>query len=454
MRIALSILTLFAIAVAVALLAGNNQGTITLYWPPYRVDLSLNLVLLLVVMLFVVLHLALRALAALFAIPAEARRWRLQHKERAMHVALLDALSHLIAGRFIRSRKAAELVLVQESALARGGDTLTYGARLRALSHLLAAESAHALQNRESRDAHFQQALEQSARRDAQEARDGVQLRAARWALDDRDAPAALRWLDDMPQGAARRTVALRLRLKAARLARQTLVALETARLLAKHKAFSEAAGQTIVRGLALELLNGTHDPAQLQKVWLQLDVAERASPEIATAGARRLLVLGGEVEVSRLWLLPVWEGMVQSLLPATTQEVGVGVTQSQRVKLIQTLERGFSVAEGAPDAAWLTRIETAQLNNPGDASLQYLAGITCMHLQLWGKAQQLLKQSISKLRDSPLEQSAWSALAVLAERRDDSVAATQAYRSAVLSRTQTSLRLGAGDPLHSVTKN
>ena len=47
MRIALSILTLFAIAVAVALLAGNNQGTITLFWPPYRVDLSLNLVLLL-----------------------------------------------------------------------------------------------------------------------------------------------------------------------------------------------------------------------------------------------------------------------------------------------------------------------------------------------------------------------------------------------------------------------
>jgi HemY protein len=452
MRIALSILTLFAIAVAVALLAGNNQGTITLYWPPYRVDLSLNLVLLLVVMLFVVLHLALRALAALFAIPAEARRWRLQHKERAMHVALLDALSHLIAGRFIRSRKAAELVLVQESALARGGDTLTYGARLRALSHLLAAESAHALQNRESRDAHFQQALEQSARRDAQETRDGVQLRAARWALDDRDAPAALRWLDDMPQGAARRTVALRLRLKAARLARQTLVALETARLLAKHKAFSEAAGQTIVRGLALELLRGTHDPAQLQKVWLQLDAAERASPEIATAGALRLLVLGGDVEVSRLWLLPVWERMVQSLLPAATP--GVGLTQSQRVKLIQTLERGFSVAEGAPDAAWLTRIETAQLNNPGDASLQYLAGITCMHLQLWGKAQQLLKQSLPKLRDSPLEQSAWSALAVLAEQRCDSVAATQAYRSAVLSGAPTRQTTGADDPLQSFSKS
>ncbi len=434
MRVALSILTLFAIAVAVALLAGNNQGTITLYWPPYWVDLSLNLVLLLLVALFVVLHVALRALAALFAIPAEARRWRLQHKERAMHVALLDALSHLIAGRFIRSRKAAELVLVQEAALDRGGDKLSYGARLRALSHLLAAESAHALQNRDARDAHFQQALEQSARRDAQETRDGVQLRAARWALDDRDANAALRWLDEMPLGASRRTVALRLRLKASRLARKTLVALDTARLLAKHKAFSESAGQSIVRGLALELLNGTHDPAQLQKIWLELDAAERSSPDIATAAAQRLLSLGGAVDVSRLWLLSVWERMVQA--PDGGAGVSGGLTEVQRVKLIQALERGFAVAEGAPDAAWLTRIETAQLRNPGDAALQYLAGITCMHLQLWGKAQQLLKQSLPNLGDSALEQSAWTALAALAERRDDAVAATLAYRNAVKSGT------------------
>jgi HemY protein len=403
MRIALSILTLFAIAVAVALLAGNNQGTITLYWPPHRVDLSLNLLLLLLFGIFVALHVALRALAALFAMPREARRWRLQHKERAMHVALLDSLSHLVAGRFIRARKSAEQVLVQESALERGGDKLVYGTRLRALSHLLAAESAHALQNREAREAHFHKALEQAARRDAQETREGVQLRAARWALDDRDAAAALRWLDDMPQGASRRTVALRLRLKAARLARQTGVALETARLLAKHRAFSEAAGQ---------------------KVWAGLDGTERAMPEVAIAAAQRLLALGGDVDLSRQWLLPVWERMVLGALADT-----------QRVMLIEALERGFALAGGAPDAPWLTRIEAAQLANPGDALLQYLAGITCMHLQLWGKAQQLLKQSLPLLQDSALEQNAWVALAALAERRDDASAATQAYRNAVRSR-------------------
>ena len=50
---------------------------------------------------------------------------------------------------------------------------------------------------------------------DAADAREGVQLRAARWAFDDRDAVAAMQWLDQVPHGAARRTLALRLRFRA-----------------------------------------------------------------------------------------------------------------------------------------------------------------------------------------------------------------------------------------------
>ena len=56
MRAALWLLALFAVAVAVALFAGNNQGTVTLYWPPYRVDLSLNLVLLLLALALSLIH--------------------------------------------------------------------------------------------------------------------------------------------------------------------------------------------------------------------------------------------------------------------------------------------------------------------------------------------------------------------------------------------------------------
>ena len=117
MRAALWLMALFAIAVASALFAGNNQGSVTVYWHPYRVDLSLNLVLLLLVGSFVLLHGAMRALSALLKIPQQARSWRLLQKERAMHVALLDAISHLYAGRFVRSRKSAELVVSLEESV-------------------------------------------------------------------------------------------------------------------------------------------------------------------------------------------------------------------------------------------------------------------------------------------------------------------------------------------------
>ena len=45
-RAVLWLLALFGIAVGSALFAAGNPGTVTLFWPPYRVDLSLNLVLL------------------------------------------------------------------------------------------------------------------------------------------------------------------------------------------------------------------------------------------------------------------------------------------------------------------------------------------------------------------------------------------------------------------------
>ena len=76
MRAALWLVALFAVAVAIALFAGNNQAAVTLFWPPYRVDLSLNLSLLLAVGLFVLIHLALRGLAAVFSLPVQARRWQ------------------------------------------------------------------------------------------------------------------------------------------------------------------------------------------------------------------------------------------------------------------------------------------------------------------------------------------------------------------------------------------
>ena len=430
MRAALWLLALFAVAVASALIAGNNQAVVTVFWPPHRVDVSFNLVMLLLLGAFLLLYVALRALSAIFSLPVEAKRWRAQQKERAMYGALMDALAHQLAGRYIRATRSAQNALVQEKSLARladesghaadkfSGYNLARASQLQSLAHLLVAESAQSLQNTALREAHLQLALQSSAPRHAQEIREGVQFRAARWALDDRDAAACLEALAQLPQGASRRTLALRLRLRATRQLRQTTVALDTARLLAKHRAFSPAAAQSIVRGLGLELLGDSHDPAQLEQAFNALDATERAMPELAVRAATRLMALSGRAELARQWLLVVWPAVMQ---PGST------ASDSLRIKLINALEPGLE----SLDAAWLARIEAAQQAKPSDANLQYLVGMACMSRQLWGKARQWLSLSVLGLQDHGLRRSAFRALAVLADQRGDADGALQALQQA-----------------------
>ena len=426
-RAALWFMALFGVAVASALVAGNNQAVVTVFWPPHRVDLSFNLTVLLLVGLFMLLYLALRALAAAFSLPLDARRWRAQQRERAMYGALMDGWAHLMAGRYLRAMRSAELALGHEknlsvlslpSAQHLTGHHSGRADQLRALAHLLVAESAQSLQNKPLRDNSLQLALASTSTRLAQEVREGVQFRAARWALDDRDPAMALDWLSQLPLGAARRTLALRVKLKASRQLRQLQGALDTARLLAKHRAFSEGAAHSIVRGLALELLSDAHDPAQLQQTWNSLESAERLMPELAVHAAARLVALRGDTAVSRAWLTPVWDQMV-----APRASLG----DALRIKLVAVMESGFD----SLDAAWLARIEAAQANSPGDANLQYLAGMAFLSRQLWGKARQLLTQSVLSLQDPGLRRNAWRALAALAEQRGDGAAAAEAYQQA-----------------------
>ena len=428
MRAAFWLLALFAVAAASALFAGNNQAVVTVFWPPHRVDVSFNLALFLLLGLFVLLFAALRALSAVTTLPSQARAWRAQQKERAMYGALMDALAHQLAGRYIRATKSAQNALTQEASLSRlahdSGEVPGYSAakasQLQSLAHLLVAESAQSLQNKPLRDQHLQSALQSSTPRHAQEMREGVQLRAARWALDDRDATAALSALAQLPQGASRRTLALRMKLRATRQLKQTAQALETARLLAKHRAFSPAAAQSIVRGLGLELLSEAHDPAQLEAAWGALDANERAMPELVVHAASRLTALHGDAGLVRTWLLLIWDDAMKA---------DSTLADSLRIKLIGALEPGLD----SLDAAWMARIETAQATRPRDANVQYLAGMAALSRQLWGKARQWLSLSVLGLQDAGLHRKAWLALAVLAEQRQDEVAAAEAYKQAAL---------------------
>lgn len=422
MRAAFWFLALFAVAVAAAVFVGDNQGTVTLFWPPYRIDLSLNLALILILALFLLVHVALRTLAALFALPGQAQRWRAQQRERNLFAHLLDAQLHQYAGRFTRARKSALAALQQERALQAVEDGPLDAPRVRALGHLLAAEASHALQDRAARQEHLQTVLAQPQARVAQEANEGVLMRAARWALDDRDVGSARQYLAALPQGAARRTLALRMRLKAARLGGQAAQALETARLLAKHRAFSPAAAQALVRGLALDLLSAAHDADQLRSAWANLELSERHMPEVAVHAAQRLQILDADASQALAWLLPVWE-------PLTTR--ATDWSDLLRIRWVLVLQTGVAAAPASVASQWLARVEAAQLAQPTDPYLQYAAGRVCVSQQLWGKGQKLLEQAVTRLSDSGLKRQAWRTLETLAQQRGDHAGALHAQRQA-----------------------
>ena len=429
MRAALWFLALFGIAVAVAVFAGNNDATVTLYWAPYRVDLSLNFVILALVFSFALVYAAMRTAALLFALPEQAQRWRALQKERAINAELFNAQSHFLAGRYIRSRKSALSALSldksREHSHPKSADLVGNEPQLRALAHVMAAQSAHALQDSAARDDHLKQALEHQNQRASLDTKEGAQLLAASWALDDRDASSAQRWLAQLPGGAARRTVALRLKLKAAQLGNSTAEALETTRLLAKHHAFSKDVAPSLIKSLVLKQIDDARDTAQLQATWRGLDANDRLQADIAIHAAFKLNVMQGQVQQVTDWLLPVWNAL-------TSFEGGLNnIDNARYIELIHTLEAILAKQTETKDTAWLARLEKAQLANPRDPRLQYLAGVACKSHQLWGKAQQQLNQAASQLKDTNLKRRAWCALAELAEQRNDAVAAGIAWKNA-----------------------
>jgi len=438
MRAALWLIGLFAAAVALALFSAGNQGTVTVFWPPYRADLSLNLTLLLTAAGFVLLYLLLRGLAAALALPRRAKRWRALQRERAAHAALLESMIQLSAGRYLRARKAAEAALSRAGADVLGNteDRPAHAALLAPLAHLLAAESAHALQDQAMRDTHLTGALQSGTQAGLPpELREGLTLRAAHWLVHDRDPQAALARLAELPVGAVRRTAALRIKLMAAQAAGRHAEALETARLLGKHRAFSSAAAASLIRSLAGELIASAHDPQQLQEIWQSLGAGERAMPELALRAAQRLMTLGGDGRQARLWLRPSLAALLEQ---PDAFEAG------QRARLIRAIEHSFDGSpEQAVDPEWLARVEAAQAAHPGDATLQYLAGMSCLQRGLWGKAKALLTQAArgldaqtsangaAGLETAALRRGAWRALATLAERENDADAAAAAWRQA-----------------------
>jgi HemY protein len=150
------------------------------------------------------------------------------------------------------------------------------------------------------------------------------------------------------------------------------------------------------------------------------LQPADQRTPDVALAAARKLMELQGEPSQARTWLLPVWEQFLQA--PQS-------LSGAQAQRLFVNLQHALDEL----DADWLARIESAQRAAPQEPRLQYLAGMACVQRQLWGKGEQLLQSAVGRLSDAPLRASAWKALAIMAEQREDTAAAAKAWREAAL---------------------
>ena len=419
-----SIFWLFALAaaaVALALVVGRNHAMVTVFWTPYRLDLSFNLFLFLTVAVFVLLHLSLRGLATLRALPEKASRWRAVQIERSIANDLLDALAQLNAGRFLRAQASAQRAA---GALQTNPDlTLPQREQQTVLAYGLWAEAAHALQDRAQRDFYLKLALDERWTKAAPEAQDGAVLRAIQWAIEDADVVAARAWWRQLPSRASRRIQALRLKLRLTRLEGSREEALETARLLSKHRAFSATATASLVKALVLDNVRHTHDIDGLRRVWSRLSDAERVHADVALALATHAATWLSpkssteHASVARqvaAWLLPVWERWAQ-------------LDDLQRQRLVLVLEQAMPHV----GSDWLARVEHTQQQWPQHATLQYLAGQACLQRQLWGKAQQLLTQASQSVKDPMMLRRVWCSLAQLAQERGDVSGEQAAWKTA-----------------------
>lgn len=409
MRNVVWLVLIATVAVVAAVTFGRNDGLVSVFWGGWRADLSLNLAVILLLAAGGVALVAAQALVALVTLPQRASEWRALRRERAAQASLREALAEFFSARYSRSHRAAR------RALELHADGAGTDREFAVLSHLLAAGSLHRLADRPRRDEQLERLNE--LLRDgggARRADDGARLLAAEWALEDRDAPRAAALLAELAPGVARRTQALRLKLRAARQANAPLEALHTARLLANHQAFSPAVARGLLRSLAGESLKAAHDADQLRRVWQKLDAADRRDPQVAARAAERAAALAVPEE-GRAWLLPAWDKLAP-LEPEDREAVALALMRCSA---------GIA-------ADWLPRVEAAVQAFGHEPAVLAAAGAVYAERQLWGKARQVLEEAA---RDAALpadvRRAAWRRLAALARADGDEPRAAACDRAA-----------------------
>jgi HemY protein len=344
-------IALFALAVGLVIAARYNEGYVLIAVPPYRVEIALSLLLLLLAGGFVVLHSAVRLISSALLMPSRVRQYRIARKRDKAQSSLFEALDAYFAGRYARAEQAAQ-------------QSIELGENVR-LAAVVAARAAHELRAYERRDAYLERAAPGAPEHDALRG-----ITEAEFLLDQRRPQEALQRLKSLSR---RHTAALRLELKAQQQMRQWDQVCALLPELERRGVYDpEQAGKLRVHALAESLARKADDAYALDDAWKKLSDTERRNPRIAAAAAQAYIALGRGSEAGAIieqGLESDWDGELVLLYPDTAGR--------DSVRLIERAE------------VWLDR-------HPNDAALLLTLGRLCAQQALWGKAQSYLEASLS----------------------------------------------------------
>jgi HemY protein len=354
MRVLFWFLFLAVAAVVVALAARLNNGYALLVAPPYRVELSLNLLLLLIVAGFASLYLALRVIVHTARLPAEVRAWRRRQREARSRAKQDAATVALLEGRYVKAQQQAKEALVFPDASG--------------LAALVGARAAIDVRQ-------YAAAEELLARPEAQGRSLAVSrlTLAAESALEQGQPQEALRILSELKREAGLHTAALRLELRAAQATGRFGDIPGLTDQLVKRGVFDAAQAAEVKLAAQREQLRSlSSDATGLREAWNRLPEAARTEPRIARAAARSFLLLGQDREAAEI----AGRGLERQWDSDLVEIYGECVLSDATRQLEQA-------------EAWL-----AARNQ--DATLLRVLGALCERAQLWGKAQTYFEASLA----------------------------------------------------------
>jgi HemY protein len=390
-------LLLALLAAAVALVLQINAGNVAFFVPPYRLDVSFNLFLLVLAGILAIVYWGARALQKVADFPEQVRLYRARREEIGGQQALLESVRSLLEGRFARAEKAARAAQSSSSTAA--------------VAALLGARAAHRMQEYERRDEWLQRAEDD---RRVETAR--LVASAEMWT-EQRENDAALGAIERLQAAGARHIHAMRIARNANLQSGRWDEALKALRALEKRNAVHPVLARKLkVAAYRERLVAQRYDPASLEDAWMGIPAADRVLPEVALEGARVLNVAG------------------RGGLAAEAIEAALQLPRAEWEESCIRLLDEYARAHSFPARDQLARVEQHWLaDSPHDdtirAALLRTAGVLCLREQLWGKAKSYLMDSL-KIEADP---TTLVALARLAEAVGDEADAGAHYREAAL---------------------